>query len=377
MTIRLNPLTAWAIGSVAVAATLLLAAGTPQFAAAVLACFLFVVVPGYALASAAFPLTTSGFVERSLIALVLGFVAAIAGGLLLHGLGGIEARGWLAWWAGIVLVAGSYVAWRTRRNRDEVLDVVIAPPAWRMSRRQAAYLVLALVIAGTSVRVARTGLDAQPQSTFTQFWMLPNAQAGFIDVGIANEEDQPTVYRVEIAMGDDRGRTVRGHRARRRRPLVNHPSGPGRGVDRVGSPAVSPDGQHRVSARVVLAPGVTTLRVLLVTDFYPPHIGGVELQVEALAVELSRRGHMVRVATILQPGLAKHSRDTGVEVHRLSAGATATARFSGNPGRRYHPPLPDPVVAVRAPPAHPGDAPGCHPGPWLDRLFGGARDGRA
>ena len=203
MKIRLNPLTAWAVGTVAVAATLLLAAGTPQLAAAVLASFLFVVVPGYALASAAFPLTTSGFVERSLIALVLGFVAAIAGGLLLHVLGGIEARGWLAWWAGIVLVAGSYVAWRTRRNRDEVLDVVIAPPAWRMSRRQAAYLVLALVIAGTSVRVARTGLEAQSQSTFTQLWMLPNAEAGFIDVGIANEEDQPTVYRVEITMGDD------------------------------------------------------------------------------------------------------------------------------------------------------------------------------
>ena len=88
------------------------------------------------------------------------------------------------------------------------------------------------------------------------------------------------------------------------------------------------------------------MRVLLAADFYPPHIGGVELQVQALATELSRRGHNVQVVTLQQPGLPKRSKEAGVEIVRLPAAATVTSWFSGSPDRRYHPPAPDPMVAI-------------------------------
>ena len=40
------------------------------------------------------------------------------------------------------------------------------------------------------------------------------------------------------------------------------------------------------------------MNILLATDFYPPDLGGVELQVQALARELQANGHIVTVLTI-------------------------------------------------------------------------------
>ena len=39
------------------------------------------------------------------------------------------------------------------------------------------------------------------------------------------------------------------------------------------------------------------LRILMLTQFYPPVIGGIEIHVAALAGDLVRRGHEVAVAT--------------------------------------------------------------------------------
>ena len=58
------------------------------------------------------------------------------------------------------------------------------------------------------------------------------------------------------------------------------------------------------------------MRILLLSDFYPPVLGGVELQVQALARGLARRGHEVSVATVTvdAPGVRQ---DEGVTVHRI------------------------------------------------------------
>ena len=40
------------------------------------------------------------------------------------------------------------------------------------------------------------------------------------------------------------------------------------------------------------------MRILMVTDFYPPFVGGVEVLVSGLSRELSLRGHHVSVATL-------------------------------------------------------------------------------
>ena len=89
------------------------------------------------------------------------------------------------------------------------------------------------------------------------------------------------------------------------------------------------------------------MRILLLSDFYPPHVGGVELQVQALAREYVRRGHAVDVGTVWQEGLPPEAADEGIGIHRLRALATRAPWFSGDPRRRFHPPFPDPELAIR------------------------------
>jgi glycosyltransferase involved in cell wall biosynthesis len=88
------------------------------------------------------------------------------------------------------------------------------------------------------------------------------------------------------------------------------------------------------------------VRILLLSDFYPPHVGGVELQVAALAEEFVLRGHVVDVGTVWQEGLPAETDDAGIRVHRLRALATRGPWFSSDPRRRFHPPFPDPELAV-------------------------------
>ncbi|HYO43892.1 MAG TPA: glycosyltransferase family 4 protein [Candidatus Limnocylindrales bacterium] len=88
------------------------------------------------------------------------------------------------------------------------------------------------------------------------------------------------------------------------------------------------------------------MRVLLLADFYPPHIGGVELQVQALARALAASGTPVCVATVRQPGLTAEVRDGAVRIVRLPGLFTAVPWFSGSPTRRFVPPLPDPRLAL-------------------------------
>ena len=89
------------------------------------------------------------------------------------------------------------------------------------------------------------------------------------------------------------------------------------------------------------------MRIVIATDFYPPFLGGVELQSQALSRELARRGHEIVLVTVWRPGLLTEERDAGVQVLRLKGLFTAPPWFSTVPGRRYHPPFPDPWIAFR------------------------------
>jgi glycosyltransferase involved in cell wall biosynthesis len=86
------------------------------------------------------------------------------------------------------------------------------------------------------------------------------------------------------------------------------------------------------------------LRILLASDFYPPFIGGAELQVQVLGRELVRRGHRVDVVTVWHEGLPREEDDHGVSVHRLEGLMTRVPWFSSDPKRRFHPPFPDPGI---------------------------------
>jgi glycosyltransferase involved in cell wall biosynthesis len=86
------------------------------------------------------------------------------------------------------------------------------------------------------------------------------------------------------------------------------------------------------------------LRVLLASDFFPPFIGGAELQTRVLARGLARRGHAVKVATVWHSGLPEVEPQPEFEIHRLRGIATRVPWFSTDPSRRFHPPAPDPGI---------------------------------
>jgi glycosyltransferase involved in cell wall biosynthesis len=87
------------------------------------------------------------------------------------------------------------------------------------------------------------------------------------------------------------------------------------------------------------------LRILFVSDFYPPLIGGAELQQQLLAEELAARDHEVLVATVWQNGLRTLETDGRVTVRRMK-GLTLRLpwAFADPTRRRYHPPFPDPAI---------------------------------
>jgi glycosyltransferase involved in cell wall biosynthesis len=107
----------------------------------------------------------------------------------------------------------------------------------------------------------------------------------------------------------------------------------------------------------------------MVTDFYHPYVGGVEVVVRNLARELSARGHDVSVATIGTSELPEYEEDGAVRVHRIrSTTRRLDALFSQR--RTWAPPVPDPeaiaglrrVAAVEAPQI-------VHGHDWLARSF--------
>ena len=111
------------------------------------------------------------------------------------------------------------------------------------------------------------------------------------------------------------------------------------------------------------------MRILMISDFYAPHVGGVEVVVRNLAQELSRRGHDVAVATIRTDGLPEHDVDGAVRLHRISTSAQRVSALARQP-RPWAPPIPDPeatralrrLLAVERPDV-------VHGHDWLARSF--------
>jgi glycosyltransferase involved in cell wall biosynthesis len=88
------------------------------------------------------------------------------------------------------------------------------------------------------------------------------------------------------------------------------------------------------------------VRILLLSQFYPPILGGEERHVRNLALALSRRGHDVTVATQWIPGTSAIEFVENVVIHRIKG---LIQRFSGvfaEHERRHAPPFPDPELVA-------------------------------
>jgi glycosyltransferase involved in cell wall biosynthesis len=88
------------------------------------------------------------------------------------------------------------------------------------------------------------------------------------------------------------------------------------------------------------------MRILMLTEFYPPIIGGIEQHVRNLSTALVARGNEVAVATLWQEGLPEFENDRGVRVYRIRGTLQRAAWLFTEKRRRHVPPMPDPELAV-------------------------------
>ena len=89
------------------------------------------------------------------------------------------------------------------------------------------------------------------------------------------------------------------------------------------------------------------MRVLQVSDLYPPVPGGLELAVAAISSELAGRGHEVEVLTQAGAVPAGTTVEGGVVVHRVSGLASKVSLGYADAAVRFHPPAPDPFMVAR------------------------------
>jgi glycosyltransferase involved in cell wall biosynthesis len=91
---------------------------------------------------------------------------------------------------------------------------------------------------------------------------------------------------------------------------------------------------------------IRAMRVLMLTQFYPPFIGGEERHVHTLSTRLAARGHDVAVATIGGPDMPAFAEEQGVRVYRLRGTMQRASWLFSDGARRHVPPFPDPELGL-------------------------------
>ena len=84
----------------------------------------------------------------------------------------------------------------------------------------------------------------------------------------------------------------------------------------------------------------------MLTQFYPPVLGGEERHVHALSTKLADLGHEVAVVTLWHEGTREFEEEQGVRVYRIKG---TMQRFEGlfsEKGRTHAPPFPDPELSL-------------------------------
>lgn len=84
------------------------------------------------------------------------------------------------------------------------------------------------------------------------------------------------------------------------------------------------------------------MRILMLTQFYEPIIGGEEQIVKGLSLELAQRGHKVAIATLWHEGFQDYEVDQDVSIFRIHSTTQRVSWLYTDHNRRHVPPWPDP-----------------------------------
>jgi glycosyltransferase involved in cell wall biosynthesis len=82
----------------------------------------------------------------------------------------------------------------------------------------------------------------------------------------------------------------------------------------------------------------------MLTQFYPPIIGGEERHVANLSKALAARGHEVSVATLQHENLPTFEVEDGIRLHRVRGSMQRIGMLFSEKSRQYAPPFPDPEI---------------------------------
>ncbi len=157
-------------------------------------------IPGYALITLMFPRRMPKAVERVAMSLGLSLAVTVVSGLLLNWTVGVTESAWL-----VILMAIIWSACMVAAIRRLFADRLLTQPRRYkslMSMRQFALFGMALVLAVTSVSLARYGEANQPNEPFTILSALRDDKNGARQVRIAimNEEIETTDYFLEVLL---------------------------------------------------------------------------------------------------------------------------------------------------------------------------------
>ena len=87
------------------------------------------------------------------------------------------------------------------------------------------------------------------------------------------------------------------------------------------------------------------MKIMMLSNFYPPIVGGMGKYVQSLSRELVRRGHEVIVCTTAQQDLPQYEEEDGVQILRIQGFFQRIPFLFKDPAKRYHPPTYDRSIA--------------------------------
>lgn len=90
------------------------------------------------------------------------------------------------------------------------------------------------------------------------------------------------------------------------------------------------------------------MRILMVTEFFSPVLGGIPSHIADLSKALTKRGHRIIILALGWNGLSQHEIIDGIEVVRITGLFQRLDFIYSNKNYRFHPPISDPIFSKEA-----------------------------